>query len=366
MLSRRVFAASFGLLLAGLAAPTAAREPSAPAQTVAIADAAVREPKTEVLVLGTAHLSGLPEGTDPALFDTVLDKLAAWKPELIAIEAIGGAQCDYLRAFAFAYEGTAEAYCFDAGPARRALGLDQAGAESAIAGLLAEPRAERPPAERRRLAALFLAAGDRTSALVQWLRLPASERHPDAVLTAELAAALSPRDRLNENVVIGAALAARLGLERVHPVDDHTGDRAAGNPGDEYGEVMRAIWDNQWAAAARAEGEAWQERFAESATPRDALEYYRAMNGPTAAERSVRGDFAAAAADSSPGKIGRRYLAYWETRNLRMVANIREAAGPTPGIRVLAVVGASHKPYYERYLGMLSEIRLADAEAVLR
>lgn len=352
--------------LAASVAPLAAAEPTPSAKSVEFADAAVREPHTEVLVLGTAHLSALPEGTEAALFGPLLDKLAIWKPELIAIEAIDGAQCDYLRAFVFAYEGTADAYCFDAGPARRALGLGQAGAEKAIAELLAEPREERTPAERRHLAALFLAAGDRTSAMVQWLRLPEAERHADAMLTEELAAALAPRKRLNENIVIAAALAARLGLERVHPVDDHTGDRAIGAVGENYGEVMSGIWDNAWAAEARASGEAWNARFADEPTPQDALEYYRAMNDPAAAERTVRGDFAAAAADDSPDKVGRRYLAYWETRNLRMVANIREAAGPTPGIRVLAVVGASHKPYYERYLGMLSEVRLADATAVLR
>jgi hypothetical protein len=183
MPSRLIAAAC--LASAGTAIPAAAGETTPAAQAVEIADAAVREPKTEVLVLGTPHLSALPEGTDPALFEPVLDRLAAWKPELIAIEAIDGAQCDYLRAFAFAYEGTAETYCFDAAPARRALGLDQAGAEKAIAELLAEPRSERPPAERRRLAALFLAAGDRTSAMVQWLRLPEAERRPDAVLTEE-------------------------------------------------------------------------------------------------------------------------------------------------------------------------------------
>ena len=359
-------ALAFAAAVGAIAAPLSAAEPTASAQAIDIADAAVREPHTEVLVLGTAHLSQLPEGTDPALFDPVLDRLAAWNPELIAIEAIGGAQCDYLRAFAFAYEGTAESYCFDPAPAREALGLDQAGAEQAIAALLAELADERPPEVRRRLAALFLAAGDRTSATVQWLRLPPAERHADAVLTEDLAATLAPRERLNESVVIAAALAARLGLERVHPVDDHTGDRATGPVEDAFGTGLQGIWDNEWSAATHRHNDAWEERFTGEPTPEDALEYYRAMNDPATAERAVRGDFGAAAGDDSKGKVGRRYLAYWETRNLRMVANIREAAGPTPGIRVLAVVGASHKPYYERYLGMLSEMRVVDAQEVLR
>lgn len=349
-----------------IAAPLTAAEPTPSAQAVEIADAAVREPHTDVLVLGTAHLSQLPEGTDPVLFDPVVDRLAAWKPDLIAIEAIGGAQCDYLRTFAFAYEGTAESYCFDAASARAALGLDQAGAEEAIEKLLSEPADDRPPAQRRRLAALFLAAGDRASAVVQWLRLPADERHADAVLTEELTTVLAPQKRLNENVVIAATLAARLGLERVYPVDDHTGDRAGGSTEKDFWEVMSSIWDNPWVAVTRKEDQGWEDRFDGDPTPADALAYYRAMNEPALAERAVRGDFGAAAADDSADKVGRRYLAYWETRNLRMVANIREAAGPTPGIRVLAVVGASHKPYYERYLGMLSEMQVVDALEVLR
>ncbi|MEL7689223.1 hypothetical protein [Citromicrobium bathyomarinum] len=46
-----------------------------------------------------------------------------------------------------------------------------------------------------------------------------------------------------------------------------------------------------------------------------------------------------------------------------MVANIRQVIGTDT--RTLAIVGVSHKPYYDRYLGMMSNIELADTEAVL-
>jgi pheromone shutdown protein TraB len=46
-----------------------------------------------------------------------------------------------------------------------------------------------------------------------------------------------------------------------------------------------------------------------------------------------------------------------------MAANIREVVGP--GARVLAIVGASHKAYYERYLGMTSDVVLADMDRIL-
>lgn len=96
------------------------------------------------------------------------------------------------------------------------------------------------------------------------------------------------------------------------------------------------------------------------------LAFYRQANSAQALRDAVRFDFAAAAADRSAEKVGRRYLAFWETRNLRMAANIREAVGPTPGIRALAIVGSSHKPYYERYLGVTSEVKIADLAPVLR
>jgi hypothetical protein len=59
-------------------------------------------------------------------------------------------------------------------------------------------------------------------------------------------------------------------------------------------------------------------------------------------------------------------VGYWETRNLRMVANIRDVLGQTPGTRLLAIVGASHKPYYEAYLNLMHDVQLVDAEEVLR
>ena len=76
--------------------------------------------------------------------------------------------------------------------------------------------------------------------------------------------------------------------------------------------------------------------------------------------------FGVALVQSSPQAFGRQYLSYWETRNLRMVANMRDVLGRTPGTRLLAIVGVSHKAYYEAYLDQMHDVHLADATAVLR
>ncbi len=57
---------------------------------------------------------------------------------------------------------------------------------------------------------------------------------------------------------------------------------------------------------------------------------------------------------------------YWENRNLRMVANIREVIGNTLGKRTLSIVGASHKWYFEAYLNMMHDAKVVDSAEVLR
>lgn len=357
---------SLVLLAAALAGPAVpAREvnpPTPAAKAVWLADHAVREPRSEIMVLGTPHLSMLPPEFDRTKLEPLLERLQAWRPKMIMVEGVGGAQCDYLRAFATFYPGTADDYCPDPKPARTSLGIDQAGAEAEIARMLATGQTDRPAGERRRLAALFLAAGDPASARVQWLRLPAAERiAADGLTEPMLAAIAAVGKRPNENRDLAAVLAARLGLERVWPVDDHTGDRAAGPSDPAMEAAIPQLWDNPWSRERKASGG----DAAAGLQAGGVLAVYRFENSVRAARYAVASDFAANAADPSPARYGRRYLAYWETRNLRMVANIREAMGPTPGTRALAIVGSSHKPYYERYLGVLSEIRLASTDAVL-
>ena len=336
------------------------------AKAVYIADAAARErgDRSQLMVLGTTHLSGLPDSFDRARFAPLLDRLEAWAPDRIAIESLSGAQCDYLRTYAFAHEGTADDYCYDPTAARAALGMSGAEAEAEIEATLATPAADRPAAERRRLALLFLASGNPSSAAVQWLRLGADERVAEDGLTEALRDDLDRRiTRKNENIIIGAALAAKLSHERVYPVDDHTGDRAGGPTDDKRYEVeIMAAWDNAFVDTRREAYDSWNERV-KSDPDMDVLAWYRATNSVEEARLAVAGDFGAQAGAKGPYGAGRKYLAYWETRNMRMAANIREVIGPKG--KVLAIVGSSHKPYYERYLGVTSDLEIVDVNEVL-
>ena len=281
-----------------------------------------------------------------------------------AIEAVSGLQCDSLRRYPSRYASTVKDYCPDPSAASQATGLDVPAANAEAERLLAAWPAAPTAGQRRRLAAVFLAAGESASALVQWLRLPSAERHAGDGLNAELVALLDrQKDRRNEINLIAAPLAARLGLERLWSVDDHSADSPDPVDRDAYAAAITRAWDNPATKARAAEDKRLHTGLSQ---PDGLLKLYRAYNAPHVPLQAYQSDFGAALMEPSPQAFGRSYVGYWETRNLRMVANIRDVLGQRPGSRLLAIVGASHRGYYEAYLNQMHDVRLIDANTVLR
>ena len=317
----------------------------------------------ELLVLGTPHLSQLPKTFDPVSLHGLLDRLASWQPQAIAIEALSGPQCAFLRSYPERYEDTIKSYCWDPAPANAATGLDVPAATAQAERLLSAWPASPSPAQRRKLASLFLAGGDPASATVQWLRLPIEERRAADGLNERLVEILNGlRQKRNEDYLVAAPLAAQSGLERVYPMDDHTSDAPIADE-KSYGDAIMKAWDNKYTAERRRADEALQSRLD---TPAGVLAMYRAYNAPGAAEQAFHSDFGAALEEPSPQRFGRGYVAYWETRNLRMASNIREAMSVRPGIRILVIVGASHKGYLEAYLNQMHDLRVINTNNILR
>lgn len=316
----------------------------------------------EVLVLATHHFSGLPANFSPKSLDPLLDRLQAWKPQMIMIEMLSGPQCDFMRRYSARYADEVQTYCWDTSAAKQASGLDVPMATAEIDKLLANWPATPTPAQRRHLALLFLAGGEQTSALVQWLRLPPSERKEGDGLDKALIAQLQTlAEKRNERYQLAAPLAARLGLERVYAMDDHTAD-FDGSDDKAQAEALQRAWKNPATAKRDAQDAALTPHIDSG---EGVLALYRSDNLPEQAQLVYDSDFGAALKDQSPQQFGRQYVGYWETRNLRMVSNIRDVLAMTPGHRSLVIVGASHKGYFDAYLNMMHDVKLADAEAVL-
>jgi hypothetical protein len=344
----------WGLVL-GLALPLAAQAQG----SLAGLDRDMAGARSQVLVLGTVHLSQLPKSFNPAALDGVLTRLAAFKPDIITIESLPGEECDLAARQPARYGPD---YCEPTDLAKAATGLDLSAAIAEVHTTLKAWPSQPSPAQRRHLAALFLAAKEPASAYVQWLQLPEAERRAgdglDAALVNKLNKLASNR---NEDYQIAARLAARLGLQRVHAVDNHTGDNMELADVKAFATSIEAAWK-----AGSAELQAQDKRYDAMALEADLLPLYRQIN--QSADLAVRadGNVRAALRAKSPEGYPQMWVAGWEVRNLRMVANIRETFRERPGARVLSIVGVTHKPWFDAWLGQLQGVDIADVATVLK
>lgn len=344
-----------GSLIWALALPLAAQAQG----DLATLDRDMAGPRAQVLVLGTIHLSELPKTFNRAALDGVMNRLAAFKPDIITIESLPGEECDLAARQPARYGAD---YCASTDEAKAATGLDLTAAIAEVDQALKGWSSQPTPAQRRRLAALFLAANDRPSAYVQWLHLPEAERRAGDGLNAALVDKLNKiATNNNENYLIGARLAARLGLQRVYATDNHTGDNIIVADSKAFGSVVEAAWKAGGAAL-----QALDNQHDAMALEADLLPLYRQLNAPAGLLVRADGNVRAALRARSPENYPQMWVAGWEIRNLRMVANIRETFRERPGARVLSIVGVTHKPWFDAWLGQLQGVDMVDVEAVLK
>lgn len=322
-------------------------------------DNAMTGPRSQVLVLGTVHLSELPAGFDAKTLNPLLERLARFKPDIITIEALSSEECDLALRHPAKYGAD---YCASTERAKTATGLDVPAAMVAVDTLMKTFPAKPTPAQRRQLAAFFLAANDRASAYVQWLQLaPAQQRSGDG-LTETLVTMLGEiSQRNNENYQIAARLAARLGLQRVFATDNHTGDNIAYTDKDAFGREVMAAW-----GAGRGAFDQREPQVQALTKAADLLPLYRYINEPAHLQVLAEVNVSAALRAKSTAGYPQIWVSGWDIRNLRMVANIAETFREKPGARVLSVVGVSHKPWFDQWFGQLQGVDVVDVTAVLK
>jgi len=328
------------------------------------------EPAGEVLVLASPNLSRVGPDFDAATLEPLLERLARFNPAGIAVEQLSGESLHRLQAYEVLYPESAESFGGRqlqlADMAKATTGLSLVRAEGQARRLLKDLDQTVAPSQRRRLTAIFAASGDLGSALVQWRRWGPDERRPGDGVSADLAAALDDVwIRHNEVWRVGVELAVRLKLERLHSIDDHDADdlmtpevvrdlttAISQNPG------FQAVMSDPFMVALQGEGDRLSSASA-------ALELYRDMNSEGFGRRDAELQWLTMLREPIPGDAGRIRVAEWEARNLRQVAHIREAAAAYPGERLLVIVGASHKAWFDAYLGMMTDLVPADAALVL-
>lgn len=322
---------------------------------------------TEVMILGTDHLSGAPESWSPKALDPLLERLAAFKPDIIATEYLSGPSVHKLWLYrdvspqtAATYGGRAMRMALEAG---MGLDMDMPRANAALRKRLSTLPEKLAPEDRRQLVALFAAAGDPLSALVQWWQLPDDARIPADGISKRLVTMLNELGNLkNEGVTVATRLAVGLGLVRLYPMDAQDDDIFTEEEADIFAKKVFPAIAERYRADPLLKGAGGVAKMIDGQAT---LAEYRKINGKRMTLRSAEIEWKGAIDRASPQDVGRKRIAGWEVRNLRMAANIREATARAPGGRVLVIVGGAHKIWLEAYLGMMADIHVVSTDTVL-
>jgi hypothetical protein len=327
--------------------------------------------QSQVLVLGTLHLSGQGGRLEPGHLASLLDLLERFEPTRIAVESLTANEVALLAELEA--EDPAAAQVLDmfarapltAGRTMQGeLGVDRAAADRLARAALEYGGSSLTEGQRLALVGWFLAAYELNSAVLQWSYLSPERRGHYQTLPAEIRDLLDRRlESANEVVTLAAALARRLGLQRLYSVDSqYDGVRTlSATP-----EALEALFsdpgrselrDREWAARADSVKDA---EFGAG----DLLPLYRWMNS----QEYQRGDLTQWSwlfEGRHPDGLDRFRYAMWELRNIRQATHIMDVAASGRPERVLVVVGASHKAHLDRLLGAHLSVRtvqLADLE----
>lgn len=327
--------------------------------------------KTQVLVLGSAHLSTIAKGLRVEYLESLLDSLEKFKPDFIGVEAMPPYLIGVLAARGGYFREVLEQFAAQklkfGQEAQKILDLDRSQAEEKGAALMKSLREK--PAEvslRSELIMHLLAAYDLESALLQWIYLAEDPQRkndhpplPDGIRQF-LAGQSSEK---NEIVTIGVRLAHRLGLQQIHGIDDHQ-DK------DDFLKIAprlikeikdhpayRAVLSSPFYADS-------QKRLEQALDKGDLLPYYLYINSVDYLSEDIKTQWHLFLKTGLASGLDRSRLALWEVRNLNIASHIRRLTALKPGGKILVIIGVSHKPFLDAYLGQMMDIRTVQLDSL--
>lgn len=352
-----------GTLLAGDPPP---QDPSPLVRLQGLVPAAER---TQVMVLGTFHFREIKDRFQPALVAPLLRQLEAFKPDVVAVEALPGPYIHELELRAKATSvheevlGQFASVPLELGhEAQALLKLDMIQASRLLAiqrGMPSDPVA----LAVRTLQCL--AAYEWPSALLAWSLIPsghAARAQVPAPLASKLDAQLS---RINEIQAVAIPLARALGHPGIACVDEFE-DMEALEPVMEA--LMASLKDSPLLAAA---GKAQvyrdsRERRDAAVAAGDLLPFFRHLNSPATMAADVDAQWGVFLRTHLKDGADRGRLALWENRNLKIAARIRALSARHPGKRILVIYGAAHKPFLDATLAACADLQLIQPEVALK
>ncbi|WP_417764067.1 DUF5694 domain-containing protein [Shewanella chilikensis] len=317
------------------------------------------QPKTQVMVLGSLHLSNIKQQLDSRSLSSILEPLSRYQPTAIAVESLRPEDIATMINGSGEYQTVLDHFV---GQRFLALAIKeqqelQLSAQKALESL--EPLLDKTSLEavqRARLIKLAVAAYHKELALLHWhyLDKPAASTAISTELQHYLEQLAASN---NEKNTLGNNLAMALKLKRIYPIDDHL-DKDLYRPIE--ARLLESYNQSPHAAAlAKSDYINKPQRLkTEALETGNWLPLFSWLNSQEYQTAVIDQEWSLFIDKDLPPDAALSRVALWEIRNLNMSSHIMRVVAANPGGRVLVIVGASHKVFLEQYLANMLGVKL--------
>ena len=311
---------------------------------------------TEVLILGTVHLSTL-QGVTASHLSRLIDSLYDYKFDAIAVEQMPpDLLLDIQSRKAAPWQELLSHYSNSlniGNTYQEIFEIDYDSARHETDSLLMQN--ELSVSDRVRLMKSALASYDIWSAVLNYQYLE-NEVGPDTAVVNLLEDLGASSNEIN---LIGVNLARQLNLNRIHYIDNLQDETmlAIQYPSffEDYRMSQTEIGELLSAVTIFDEVNTLTEQSIEAM---DLFPLYKFLNSERYMREDYEGQWKLWLKTGFKSKTDRSRYSLWEMRNLQIAANITRLVAKYPEKRILVIIGASHKSFIEKHLSQIPDIKL--------
>ncbi|MDR3689067.1 MAG: DUF5694 domain-containing protein [Fimbriimonas sp.] len=281
-----------------------------------------------IAVLGVDHFKRIEPPPTGDEVSELVETLAAFEPDAVAIERLSGVSIVSMLGDRQRYDEALDSFASDM-----------------LAAAAVANEGDHEVVKR-------VAAYDLNNALLIWSSMEDGAKAALGLpreLVQVLDGGLASR---REDVVLGIPLAKRCGVDELWPIDDFTDEYRIEPVGEELMAGYRAFGVDRWAEQLHAGMNELK------ASRRSLVEYLAHINEPEMLADDVRIEWEILLDEGFPQPTGRVRLGVWQLRNLAMATNIYRRIVESGKRRVLVIVGASHRPFLEKYLAQMIDVEI--------
>ena len=315
--------------------------------------------KTQVLILGTTHLSQIDE-FEPQMIEPVIQKLETFNFDVICIEKMPGRllyDIDRRNDPDFQLTERDQNHLKWADSVQQFQKASSLESEQRIYTLLKKERLSTQ--ERKQLLYDFVATANIPSAVIQYKYLQGNPSLFDSEFDRSLMRFLSGKiDNANEYYSMAVPLTFRSDHNIIEPIDNflEMSFQKKYFPMfekdlEEHPEFIAMVMELPVYTKS-------QQLMNTGVTEKDLTALYEYINSDTYMEQDYKAQWELWLKTEFDSRSDRARYSYWEMRNLQIAANILTVAAKHPGEKILVIIGSAHKSFLEKYLKQVKDFEV--------